>query len=303
MGVTEWWRRITGKDKREGRGGSAARGGAKGGKGSPGTRRAAPGAAAGRTRPAGAAKTRPSGAAQPTGRPGRRSEPDASLPVLGVDACKGGWVGAVLDPSGHGTPHLIVRPTVAEVVAEAGRLAVVGIHVPMGLPDETRREADVQTRQFLSANGSAVFTTPVRDAVYAATYGEANKLNRERIGSGVSQQAYSLRSRIVEVDAWLRQDLPSAVVEVHPEASFAQMSGAPLTSRKRSAQGAEERRRVLASHGVAVPGLLPSGAGADDVIDACAAAWTAHRVKTGAARTFPESPETFSDGIPAAVHV
>lgn len=296
MGVTEWWRRVTGKDRR-GSGPTSARAGDKGGKRTTGRK---PHPASGATAQA---RPRPAGVAQPKGRPGRRPQPDASLPVMGVDACKGGWVGAVLDASGHGTPHLIVRPTVAELVAEAGAVAVVGLHVPIGLPDETRREADVQTRQFLSTNGSSVFTTPVRDAVYAATYGEANRLNRERIGSGISQQAYGLRSRIVEVDAWLRQDLTSAVVEVHPEASFAEMSGAPLTSRKRSAQGTEERRRALASHGVAVPGHLPSGAGADDVIDACAAAWSAHRVKTGGARTFPESPETFSDGIPAAIHV
>lgn len=272
MGVTQWWRRITGKDKQE-------------------TQAPAP------------ARARSSRTSQPKGKVGRRTEPDPSLPVLGVDACRSGWVGAVLDASGHGTPHLIVRPTLAELVTEAGPLAVVAIHVPMGLPDDSRREADAQTRRFLGPAGSSVFTTPVRDAVYAATFGEANQINRERLGSGISQQAYSLRPRIVEVDAWLRQDLPFAVVEVHPEASFAQMAGAPLASRKRSALGVDERRRALAAEGVAVPGTLPVGVGADDVVDACAAAWSAHRVKSGQARTFPESPQIFSDGVPSAIHV
>ncbi|WP_022921379.1 DUF429 domain-containing protein [Ornithinimicrobium pekingense] len=276
MGVTQWWRRLTGK-------------GGRGTDTDPATVRTA--------------GPRSTGVSQPTGRPGRRPQPDASLPVMGVDACKAGWVGAVLDASGHGTPHLLVRPTVAELVAEAGPLAVVAVHVPMGLPDETRREADVQTRRFLGAGGTSVFSTPVREAVYAPSFGRANQLNRERVGSGVSQQAYGLRSRILEVDAWLRQDLPFAVCEVNPEASFAQLAGGPLESRKRSAQGAEERRRVLAGGGVVVPGTHPVGAGVDDVIDACAAAWSAHRVKAGQARTFPESPETFSDGIPAAIHV
>jgi predicted RNase H-like nuclease len=283
MGVTQWWRRITGRGgtKDQGRGAATAA----------------------RPRGAAAPRPRPAGTPQPKGSPGRRPAPDASLPVLGVDVCRAGWVGAVLDATGHGTPALIVRPTLAELVAEAGPLAVVGIHVPMGLPDGTRREADVQTRRLLGAAASSVFTTPVRDALYAATFGEANQLNRERLGSGISQQAYGLRPRIMEVDTWLRQDLAFAVVEVHPEASFTEMTGAPLGSRKRSAQGAEERRRALAATGVAVPGSLPVGVGADDVIDACAAAWSAHRVKLGQARTIPDPPETFSDGIPAAVHV
>ena len=287
MGVTEWWRRVTGKAADADKGAQGERGK---------DRRSG-------SRPAGKAPRSPSATAQPTGRPGRRPEPDPALPVMGVDAARNGWVGAVLDASGHGTPHLLVAPTVAGLVEQAGPLAVVAVHVPMGLPDGTRREADVQTRTFLGAAGSAVFTTPVRDAVYAVSYGEANQVNRERIGSGVAQQAYGLRPRIVEVDAWLRQDLPFAVVEVHPEASFAQMNGGPPQARKRSAQGTEERRRALAAHGVAVPQLLPTGVGADDVVDACAAAWSAHRVKTGEARSFPESPETFSDGIPAAIHV
>lgn len=240
---------------------------------------------------------------QPRGRPGKRPPVDDSLPVMGVDACRAGWVGAVLDPSGHGTPHVLVAPTVAALAEAAGPLAVVAVDIPVGLPDETRREADVQTRRFVGPRASSVFTTPVRDSVYAASFGQANALSRERIGAGVSQQAWALRTRIAEVDAWLRQDLPFVVVEVHPEASFAKMAGAPAASGKRSAEGAAERRQALSRAGVGVPSTLPTGVAVDDLLDACAAAWTAHRVKTGAAITFPETPETFSDGLPAAIHV
>ncbi len=276
MTVTRWWRRVTGRKDRTA--------------GSPDPSR----------RPAERSARRTSG---PSGRPGRQAEPEAALPVMGVDACRAGWVGAVLDPSGHGTPHVLVGATVADLVEAAGPLAVVAVDIPVGLPDGTRREADVQARGFVGPRSSSVFTTPVREAVYAASFGEANALNRERLGSGVSQQAWALRGRILEVDAWLRQDLPFTVVEVHPEASFTAMAGAPLAERKRSAQGAEERRQTLAAAGVAVPGSLPVGVAVDDLLDACAAAWSAHRVKTGQARTFPDDPETFSDGLPAAIHV
>ncbi|WP_162802816.1 DUF429 domain-containing protein [Ornithinimicrobium avium] len=288
MDLRQWWRRVT-----AGRASATAAGR---------TGQDRPHAHQGRARSTGRS-AKVSERAQPTGRPGRRAPVEESLPVMGVDACRGGWVGAVLDASGHGTPLVLVAATVAELVAAAGPVAVVGVDIPVGLPDGTRREADVQTRRFVGPRSSSVFTTPVRQAVYADSFGQANALNRERIGAGVSQQAWALRTRIAEVDAWLRQDLPFVVVEVHPEASFAQMAGAPAATSKRSAQGAAERRQVLTRSGVAPPGTLPVGVGVDDLLDACAAAWTAHRVKTGAGRTFPETPETFSDGLPAAIHV
>lgn len=282
MGLTTWWQQLTGKGTKK-----------------PGGERARPGGG-----PRAGAAGRPTTAGQmPSGRPGRRpSSPDASLPVLGVDVARGGWVGALLDPSGHGTPLLFTGASVAEVVERAGAVAVVAVDIPIGLPDDTRRDADLQTRAFLPGKSSSVFTTPVRDAVYAESYGRANALSRERVGSGVSQQAFELRKRIQEVDAWVRQDLPFVVAECHPEASFALMAGAPIASKKRSAEGAKDRRDTLAAHGIYVPLSAPTGVGTDDMVDACAAAWTAHRVKTGMARSFPDAPQTFSDGIPAAIH-
>ena len=38
-------------------------------------------------------------------------------------------------------------------------------------------------------------------------------------------------------------------------------------------------------------------------LDACAAAWTASRVAAGISESLPDPPETFSDGLPAAIHV
>lgn len=276
MGMTQWWQRATGRGRAEG---------------SPAAR------------PAATRREDPP-VTWPTERPGARPEIDPTLPVLGVDGCRAGWVGAVLDPGGHGTPQLIVAATLAEVVRQAGPVAVTAIDIPIGLPDRTRREADVQTRRFVGgAKASSVFTTPVRAALYAGSYSEANTINRDRLGAGLSQQAYGLRRSIQDVDAWLRQDLPCVVVEAHPEASFAMMTGAALISRKRSGEGVHERRDALSSVGIALPSATLQGVGRDDTVDACAVAWTAHRVKTGHSRTFPDEPEVFSDGIPAAIHV
>lgn len=288
MGLTQWWRRLTGR--KDARGGVTGR---KTGQGS-------------RGRPAPDVTALPQhlkGIEQPKGRPGRMPAPDPARGVLGVDATRTGWLGALLDPTGHGTPHLFVAASLPDLLEQAGAVAVVAVTVPLGLPDQGRREADVQTRRFLGEQGSSVLTTPVRDAVYATSHGEANSLNRQGGGSGVSSQAWELRRRIQELDAWVRQDLPALVVETHPEAAFATLAGAPLQTRRRSGEGATERRALLATGGVYVPTTAPHGVGTDDLLDACAAAWSAHRVKNGEASTFPEDPQRHSDGIAAAIHV
>jgi predicted RNase H-like nuclease len=48
------------------------------------------------------------------------------------------------------------------------------------------------------------------------------------------------------------------------------------------------------------PGLK---ADVDDMLDAGAAAWTARRVARGEARTLPDPPETFSDGLSCAIWI
>jgi len=41
----------------------------------------------------------------------------------------------------------------------------------------------------------------------------------------------------------------------------------------------------------------------DDLLDACAVAWTAARYAAGTAYSLPDPPEVFSDGIPASIWV
>ena len=85
--------------------------------------------------------------------------------------------------------------------------------------------------------------------------------------------------------------------------SFATMAGAPLPG-KRTAEGQQARLDALAAAGIARPSVLKgSGYAADDVLDACAVAWSAHRRATGDARWLPDPPEVFSDGIRAAIVV
>jgi predicted RNase H-like nuclease len=225
--------------------------------------------------------------------------------VLGVDACKAGWVGVVVD---GGAAAVHVAGTVAALVAEVevgGHLAAIGIDIPIGLPDTGRREADVLAYKLVGPRRSSVFMTPVRAALAAGSRAAAVQVNRERAGEGVSAQVYGLRAKIFEVDGWVGQ-AGRRVVEVHPEVSFAEMAGSPLLAGKRTWAGAHHRRRLLAAAGIHLAddvGEAGRHAAMDDVLDAGAVAWTAVRVATGAATPLPNPPVEYSDGWPAAIWV
>lgn len=227
--------------------------------------------------------------------------------VLGLDACKAGWAGICW--SGGAAVRGVYGSDVRAALAAALQVApvrVAGIDIPIGLPDSTGRRADIEARDRLRPHGSRVFATPPRPALEAEAYAEARAIGRRLSGQGVSAQAYALRQRVLDVDAYVRDRPAPRVVEVHPELSFAEMAGRPVAWPKRTWRGQHERRRLLAAQGLAVPddlGLLGDIAQADDILDAAAAAWTALRVARGQAFSLPATPEVFSDGWPAAIWV
>ena len=231
--------------------------------------------------------------------------PDA--PVLGVDACPAGWVGVVLDPTRRAS--VFVAADIAglvELVRETHPVTVVAVDIPIGLPDTSGRLADAEARRVLAGKSSSVFSTPVRAALEAPTYeeGRAANLAATEGRTSVSAQAYALRAKVLQVDAWVRSRPGVRVIEVHPEVSFARMAGAPVLARKKDADGVRARREALAAHGiVAPPWFRGAGFGEDDLLDACAVAWTAVRHSLGLSESFPATPEVFSDGIPAAIWV
>jgi len=94
------------------------------------------------------------------------------------------------------------------------------------------------------------------------------------------------------------------VLESHPEVTFAELDPACVVPSKTTAAGREARRAALRGAGLEPPAYLAGrGYGPDDLLDACAVAWTARRYATGTASSLPDPPEVFSDGLPAAIWV
>lgn len=221
--------------------------------------------------------------------------------VLGVDACKSGWIGIALSEGVVSAYPAAEIGGLVEEAADDGPLAVIAVDIPIGLPDTGRRQADILTRKKVGPRWPSVFMAPVRRALEAPDYATAADISRRLAGEGISRQAFALQPKILQVDRWVRET-PHRVVEVHPEASFAELAGTLLQSRKSCWAGTVLRRRLLAGAGISLPddlGLAGERAAVDDVLDAAAAAWTSVRVLRGQALSTP--PEIFSDELPSAI--
>ncbi len=228
------------------------------------------------------------------------------MATLGVDGCRAGWVGTLLRGSAY---DVLVAPDIATLVEAARRaapdLSVVGIDIPIGLPDDRPRRTDVLARSRLPVGRkSSVFPTPARAAVGHTTHPEASAANRAALGVGLSIQAFHLVPRILDVDAYVRGGPTVSVIEVHPEVSFAELDPVCVVPSKAGREGVVARTAALRSVGLAPPAhVRGQGYAADDLLDACVVAWTASRYAAGTAYPLPDPPEVFSDGIPAAIWV
>jgi predicted RNase H-like nuclease len=207
--------------------------------------------------------------------------------IAGVDGCTRGWVAVrLLDARWDGYE---VVPTFADLLARLPNAEAIGVDIPIGLPLSYPRPADVAARRFVGPRGSSVFPTPLREALVAATHAEGSALHAAATGKGVSRQTFELRHKILEVDAVAESD--ERVLEVHPEVSFRELAGAPVTLPKRGAPGRALRRELLASAGIELPAEIPRAV-EGDVIDAAVVAWTAQRYVRGDAKPLPENHST-----------
>ena len=226
-------------------------------------------------------------------------------PVLGVDGCRGGWVGVVLRADGGvvGVFGADLSTLVAAAAEVAGPPVAVGVDMPLHLSASGWRPCDQAVRAHLGTKRSSVFPVPPAPVLDVDDYTEACAFSRALTGKAFSKQLWMLRPKMRELIAWWgRVGAGLDVREVHPETSFSLMAGAPIVAPKRSWEGLTARRGALAEEGIVVPDDIGPGgrlAAADDVLDAAAVAWSARRVAAGTARSFPDPPHTLpGDGPP-----
>jgi predicted RNase H-like nuclease len=228
----------------------------------------------------------------------------ASTPdwVAGADGFRDGWVVVLWQPA-TGT---VRRRTVdtAEALFDLPEAPVMmGIDMVIGCPERAEpggRACDRAARRLLGhPRGASVFSAPAVDTLRADTYEEALRRNRAAgpDAPGLSKQAFHLLPKLRALADQMTPQRQAWVREVHPELSFYAMNDdVPVKEKKQEKAGREKRMRLLRENGF--PGIKDTVAthatgavGADDLIDAHAACWTARRIHEGTAERCPPQTE------------
>lgn len=224
--------------------------------------------------------------------------------VAGVDGCRAGWVAFKVEaPSLVTSVDLVDLPKLLK--NRPNDLLCVAIDIPIGLLD-CSRACDKAARKLLGQpRGTSVFAAPCRAALSATTHAAASQINREKTGRGLSQQAFGIMPKIKQVDDVIRAGIQQLVIEVHPEVCFwALNQRRPMKHNKKTTEGAAERVALLRRVFPDIERHLanrPSRVGADDLLDAAAAAWTALRCYRKEAKCVC-SPENDEKGLAVSIY-
>lgn len=160
------------------------------------------------------------------------------------------------------------------------RAETVAIDIPLSFPTGATRQSEVAGRHILGRRSSTMFATPPRSVLEEPTYQDALTRSRSEYNKGISAQAYALRTGIFDAIS-----APLPLVETHPELSFLAMTDEDSLAPKKTWTGMRQRIRLLQDQGIVIPEALGLAGliATDDLLDAAAAAWTAHRISTGEA--------------------
>lgn len=166
--------------------------------------------------------------------------------VLGIDGCRAGWF-AIINQDADWSYTL--APSIDALLNDYGTADRIFIDIPIGLAEHETRQCDQLARRLLSPyRHSSVFSTPVREAVYASNYDQACRINAQQTARKITRQTWNICPKIREVDTWLRQHptTQSRVHESHPEIAFYALNKErPLETRKKLPEGREQRLALL----------------------------------------------------------
>ena len=237
------------------------------------------------------------------------------MTIAGIDGCKGGWL--CIEELNDGL-RAFIASNICDAVHQLPPGTLIGIDIPIGLPNDDSRQCDIEARQLLGARGVCVFPAPLRatleNTTDATSYEVAKAIQRSHHArdKGISQQAWRILPKIREVDVFLRADVKLAerILEVHPEVCFAHWNGGtPISSNKKSAPGRAARAALIddvwpMQRERLLNELKEQGRGrfeADDLYDAFAALWTMRRYRVGRSLTLPAAPERDAANLPMQI--
>lgn len=231
--------------------------------------------------------------------------------IAGVDGCPAGWMVVTWTGKPADIPNARIIKSFSGVLELPA--SIIAVDMPIGFPERAStggRPACVAARARLGARQSSVFSVPSRAAVMCQDYRQACRINQLNSDppKKVSRQCFNLFDKMREIDALITPDLQGRIFEVHPELAFWAMNGEhPLALPKKvksrpDPAGLALRRDLLKAAGFPIDALRrgiwkSSEAAEDDVLDACATAWSARRIRDGRHVQLPPDPPRDGRGL------
>lgn len=230
--------------------------------------------------------------------------------TAGIDGCKAGWILITFDED----PGYEVLRTEEDLKEAFHRFDRIFIDMPIGLEDEKyTRECDALLRKKLGAEyAPSVFSPPIRPALHAPSYVEANMQSYEFTEKKLTVQAWNITPKIKILDRFLTEEteLQDKIFESHPELLFMNLNGGMIYQKKSTKKGLRHRLSLISDREEIAKDFFRNikedfrrnEVEEDDIVDSMALALGAKQSKEKGLKTLPESPEKDSNGLVKAIH-
>lgn len=232
------------------------------------------------------------------------------MKTAGIDGCKAGWILFSLDEE---KLYKIIR-TDDELREEFDAFDRIFIDMPIGLEDEVyTRECDALLRKKLGAEYAAsVFSPPIRPALHAPSYVEANMQSFEYTEKKLTVQSWNITPKIRILDDFLTTspELQDKVLESHPELLFMNLNRGMIYQKKNTKKGLRHRLDLIKEHEPVAADFFReikeefrrNEVEEDDIVDSMVLALAANQSVEKGIKTIPEEPPVDSKGLTKAIH-
>jgi len=233
------------------------------------------------------------------------------MKTAGIDGCKLGWILISFD---EGEERYQIIQSSDELKSVFETYDRIFIDMPIGLEDEEyTRECDALLRKELGGEySSSVFSPPIRPALEAPSYVEANMISYEWTEKKLSLQSWNITPKIKVLDELLKAnpEFKEKVLESHPELLFQKLNGGMIFQKKNLKKGIRHRLELIKEEESIADDFFRdikeewrrSEVGEDDIVDAMALAYYAKKSEVKGIKTIPAVVNFDSEGLPKAIH-
>lgn len=229
----------------------------------------------------------------------------------GIDSCKSGWLFISFDDENERYQVLKTKEELENILLTTDRIF---IDMPIGLEDEAyTRECDMLLRKEVGGDySSSVFSPPIRPALDAPSYVEANMISYEYTEKKLTLQSWNITPKIIMLDDLLsiHSGLSEKVLESHPEHLFQLLNGGMIYQKKNLKKGVKHRLSLVEESEPIADDFFRdikeefrrNEVAEDDIVDAMVLALFAKKSLQKPIKTIPTEVETDAKGFPKAYH-